>query len=241
MGKQHQTHQPKEGETLNRGSNRFVITGLPRSRTAWMSMYFQGLRNINCLHEPVRHLPTKESLEEYLSKDNYNGGSSNKDNYNYNGVSTSGFSLWEKECKKLFFKSKCVIILREPIDVIQSLSKMKGVRDIEDNEMIVYNQMNELLLQTSQNYLRMDTITVRYEELDSKETMKKVHKHLLPTVKWCEDYWEQMNELNITINEEKSIMMEKPKLTEYHKLNPNTETLQDKILFKVKRMLEEVG
>lgn len=242
MGQQHQTPQPKEGETVS-NTNAFLITGLPRSRTAWMSMYFQGLRNTKCLHEPVRHLPTKESIQEYLS--NKPEGFNEYSKYyrgvtSYRGISTSGFTMWEDECKELFYKGKCVIILREPIDVIMSLSKMEGVRDTEDNTRITYNQMNELLLQTAQNYLRMDTITVPYEELDCKETMKMVHQHLVPTVEWCEDYWEQMNELNITINERKSIMVEKPKLAEYQKLNPEKETLQDKLLYKVKEMLGEV-
>jgi len=237
MVQQHLTPQQGEEEIVSK-MNTFLITGLPRSRTAWMSMYFQGLRNTKCLHEPVRHLPIKESIQEYLSKKP--NGWLEYQKY-YRGISTSGFSLWEGECKELFYKGKCVIILREPIDVIMSLSKMEGVRDTEDNARITYNQMNELLLQTAQNYLRMDTITVQYEDLDCKETMKKVHKHLVPTIEWCDDYWEQMNELNITINEQKSIMMEKPKLTEYHKLNPNKQTLQDKLLYKVKEMLGEVG
>jgi len=86
-------------------SNNFLITGLPRSRTAWFSAYLtQG--EVLCTHEAIA---LKLPLES--------------ENHKYVGTSDSGYVLdreWMDEHKDI----KIVIIERDTQECIDSLNKL---------------------------------------------------------------------------------------------------------------------
>ena len=91
-------------------TNPVLITGLPRSRTAWLSIAASMMGNAICLHEPVRDCATwQESL-----------GTWRRSGYAYSGISdhAMGFHLPHILCE---YKPNTLVIHRRQTDVYSSL------------------------------------------------------------------------------------------------------------------------
>ncbi len=118
--------------------NPFFITGLPRSRTAWMAAFLTG-GDILCHHELMKYCPTREVFFQSFRHPTLRIGNSDS------GLPVTGF-------QEAFPASKTVIIERHIEDVYNSLhdieipvgmdwlvdmnsrlSKLKGLRVEFDN------------------------------------------------------------------------------------------------------------
>lgn len=92
--------------------NRFVITGLPRSRTAWFSAYLSS-GDVFCYHEAIRD---ERPLEGYP----------------HTGTADCGYLLCPDWVESIG-EHKLVVIHRNPANVVNSLKKM-GIGNKEEYE-----------------------------------------------------------------------------------------------------------
>jgi len=99
----------------------FVITGLPRTRTAWFAAYFSQGKTI-CYHEATAH-----------------GNNMKNPNYHHVGTADSGYVLMPEWVETLG-EHKIVTIHRPVDDVAESLSDIN-----QDNTMWLLNRMVPIL------------------------------------------------------------------------------------------------
>jgi len=168
---------------------KFLITGLPRSRTAWISAYFQGLDGVSCFHEPETQVFSFDCLIEYID-DVFT---------EYTGVSSSGMAVWTAFEFITFSGCKSLIIDRSIEDVIQSLSNANiGIGNEENRKICDY--VIELY---DRMHFETDCMQITYEALDDSYWMEKIQNHLVPGVPFSYKYWESIMEMNIQVDMKK--------------------------------------
>lgn len=94
----------------------FFITGLPRSRTAWLANFMSSGKSI-CYHEGIDGC---HSIEDYQKKMSING-------YKYIGDSDTGLPILDFQ--PIYPDSPVVIIRRDKQEVAESLVGMYGEQD----------------------------------------------------------------------------------------------------------------
>jgi len=122
------------------------ILSLPRSRTAWLTVYFNGA-GVPCFHDAWRHVKTIKGLRKEME--------GTKSEYVVNADSSN--ILFYNEIKEEFPNAKFITILRNPIKVQQSLSKTYG-----HVSMAVINKLYFDILCAEANY------TADYDTWDSE-------------------------------------------------------------------------
>ncbi len=85
----------------------FFITGLPRSRTAWMAAFLSGA-GVMCWHELLKHCATREAFYRGMRHPEYRVGDSD-----------CGLPVTDFQAR--FPKAKTVVIERDPVEVLASL------------------------------------------------------------------------------------------------------------------------
>ncbi len=96
---------------------KFLITGLPRSRTAWLAAIL-STEKILCWHEPINKFGSVGAVKAML--DNLEG-------YQAIGISDSSVGLEADFYMAYFYEYPIVIINRKESEVITSLSKFLGI------------------------------------------------------------------------------------------------------------------
>ena len=164
----------------------FLITGLPRSRTAWIAQYFQGLEGVSCFHEPESKENDIASVLDRLS-----------DVYGlYSGISSSAISFWTDNELKSFNGCKSLIIERNIDDVIESLNKAEmGLSEDTNIKICDYIIKSYERIEKS-----TDCMKIKYGNLDDPYYMKSIQNHLTPQTMFDYKYWEYMMEANIQID-----------------------------------------
>lgn len=95
-------------------NRKFLITGLPRSRTAWFSVAMRG-KHSYCLHEPTADAQSYDDLLDMWSHPNWE----------YQGVSDSALGYWLPRIMR-DLEPKVLIVERPVDEVIASLERMVG-------------------------------------------------------------------------------------------------------------------
>lgn len=155
----------------------FLIVGLPRSRTAWLSVLCTTSESI-CYHdaiEGIRELP--QLIERYKS-----------DFYKHIGLADIGLGFflgWILE----HISPRTLIVDRDPSDVTEEMVKM-GLPRTNYADL-----MHERLLPFKDHPLVM---WVPYEALDKKRVIEKIYWHLMPGHAFDEERYEQLAKMNIT-------------------------------------------
>jgi hypothetical protein len=151
--------------------SKYFITGLPRSRTTWMSRYMP-----NCVHEPIAEMRNIENLIDVYAR--------------YDGVSDSGLGLWI-DWILANIKPKTLIIERDIGEVEKSLEAM-GMGLPRTN-------FCDLLLAKLNEFKDHPLVmTVPFAALGNERVMQRVWWHLLgPNVAFDEEYFHKMNAINI--------------------------------------------
>lgn len=106
--------------------NKFLITGLPRSRTAWLSALFSTERVI-CWHEPINKFGSIGAVKNML--DNLTG-------YQCVGISDSSVGIEADFYMSYFFEHRIVIINRKEDEVLKSLIKFLGINQSQSVKII---------------------------------------------------------------------------------------------------------
>jgi hypothetical protein len=163
----------------------FFVTGLPRSKTAWMSMYLSRGRHL-CHHE----LTAQYGINKCLA-------------FRHNpeiceGNSDSGLLVYYKECIERFPYSPWINIIRDYDDVIKSAIKW-GIP--EPNIRFAIKQQRELreMMHGSRHYLE---IPFDFNDLDLEEVCEHVG------LEYRQSHTDRMNQYNIQMSEyQKSKLM----------------------------------
>jgi hypothetical protein len=141
-----------------RNSNLFIVYGLPRSRTFWLSR-FLSYGDWNCGHDELRHLRSMDDVKSWFSQPN-------------TGTVETGAAPWWRLAPSGI---KTVTIRRNPADVIESLVRI-GFDRARVSELV-----RRLDAKLDQIEARVPgVLSVRYEDLDSEETCARIFEHCLP-------------------------------------------------------------
>jgi len=158
--------------------NPFLITGLPRSRTAWMSVFCTTVNSL-CYHEPIARMRQVEDLELLL----------NKPTPKFVGASDSalGFFLpWIMENLK-----PRVVIIDRPIEHVRRSVAELGVPHT--------NYIDVL----KQHLLRFrhhpDVLWIPFHALEEQRMVEKAFWHLLPGEIFDVERYELLAKMNITV------------------------------------------
>ena len=162
----------------------FFITGLPRTRTAWMSQFFTTNESY-CYHEALRKaVTTSKVADTMLCREEY-----------YVGNSDSSLPFYIDDMMEYFPDAPILIIERDVFEVDQSLRNLFG------------GNHDEILLKTMRQLDRIKdeyyTVSVNFEELDDPAVVEDVWKYLIPAIPFDKGHFERFNELNISINKKK--------------------------------------
>ena len=165
---------------------KYLITGLPRSRTAWMAEFMP-----NCAHEPVGYMQKIEDLQQVYS--------------DFDGVSDSGMGFWLGWILE-HIKPRTVIIER-PIEEVEASLMAMGTK------LPATNFCDLLLEELAKFHDHPLVMRVPFNALGNVRVMQKVWWHLLgASHPFDEQRFERMNALKIEtspiIYVERTIMQE---------------------------------
>jgi hypothetical protein len=159
----------------------FLITGLPRSRTAWLSVLATTGKSM-CYHHPT--FSKIEDLAPYYDHDSLD----------YVGVSYSmmGFFLpWILEN----IKPRTLIVMRNIDDVRASMDKI-GLN----------TEAVDVLRDTLIQYMKHPLVyVIPFPALDDTRVMSKAFAHLMPGMPFDETRFKQLCQLNIQMDVPKAI------------------------------------
>lgn len=154
----------------------FMITGLPRSRTAWMAA-FMTFGKVICTHEPIKTLSDKVQIPE-LFKSEY---------HTHIGISDSTAGFFMPEIMELV-RPATVIIVRPRHEVKASMKEIGLPCD---------RQIDMLCEELGIFKSHPDVITVAYDKLNDIRTMSKIWFHCLPGVPFDEERFANFKNLHI--------------------------------------------
>lgn len=157
-------------------ANNFLITGLPRSRTAWMAAYFSNYPAI-CHHEPLKML---SEISEFP-------GSMHSEFYPYVGASDSGAGFFLPWIMKNM--NPPTVIIERDIDEVERSMALIGFEIGKALDML-----RERLL-TFKNH--PSVLWVPFDSLNDKRIIRRIHSHLLPCVPFDDVRYEIFSDLRI--------------------------------------------
>ena len=164
--------------------NNFFITGLPRSRTAWLSTFFTG-NNCFCYHEVIRVSDGfDDAIQKLLNRKEM-----------YVGNSDSSLPIWMDKIDHILHRSPIVIIERNIDEVAHSLTKTFGKYD--------YTIVLDLTLkglETMKN--RYNYISVDYNKLNEQVYLEMIWNFCTPNIPFDKDKFETLKAINISINKD---------------------------------------
>ena len=167
---------------VNKLINKFFITGLPRSRTAWLSTFFTG-NNCFCYHEIIRvSKGFDDAIQKLLNRKEM-----------YVGNSDSSLPIWINEIDHILCDSPIVIIERDMGEVVHSLTKVFGK---DDYVRILDSTLKGL--ETIKN--RYNYISVDYNNLNEQACLEMIWNFCTPNIPFDKDKFEMLKAINISID-----------------------------------------
>lgn len=148
--------------------NVFYVTGLPRSRTAWLSVALSDWTRSACLHEPLARLDeyTPEVVLSMLDATRCPNV----------GIADSGLPVVAPDLPALI-PGPVLIVWRDPREVIASLTRYLG-----GDESVHAGGVAAMHARLGDFGRRHEHMMIAFEDLNSIEAMKRVWVHLLPSV-----------------------------------------------------------
>lgn len=157
-------------------AQKFLITGLPRCRTAWLSVLCT-IGGSMCYHEPMARMVDISDLEQIYSSEYYK----------HIGVADSGLGFFLDWILKNM-APRTLIVERDPKEVTESLFKLGVAR----------SNYSHLLLEKLQEFRDHPLVMwVPFEALNTKRVVQRVFWHLLPGMAFDEERYEQLEKTKI--------------------------------------------
>ena len=167
--------------------NNFFITGLPRSRTAWLSTFFTG-NNCFCYHEILR---VSNGFDDAIRR------LSNRKEM-YIGNSDSSLPVWIDKIDYILQDSPIVIIERNIDEVTNSLTNLFGKVDWTPSLDLTLKGLE--IIKKRYNYISID-----YNDLNKQSCLENIWDFCVPNIPFDKDKFEILKTINISIN--KSLYM----------------------------------
>ena len=168
------------------GSNQpFVIYGLPRSRTAWLSNLLT-YKEWECFHEPAIFMRSIADVKALLTSENI-------------GVADTGIAYGYHLIRHIVPKVREVVIIRPVDEVVQSVLKLDIEGIAKYNVDMLRRNMNyghRMLKKIAEN---PDTLVVKYSDLDKEEVIQNIWETCLP-YEFDRDRWLELRHKNIQID-----------------------------------------
>ncbi len=161
----------------------FIITGLPRSRTAWLAAACNTIPEAICWHEPMAWCADWASLQRLL----------NTSLYQYAGISDSlaGFRLSDLARET---KARVLIVARDKEDVRRSLDRL--FHGINASEMLE-ELGNRLGIKGGCGILEYRAYWIDYEELSNTRLVCAALRFLMPEATICHEKIAELQRLNV--------------------------------------------
>jgi len=146
----------------------FLITGLPRSRTAWMAAAAQNDKSV-CLHEPLRHAEKWTDVFDIAWA---------LKGFQYLGVSDHGLGFHLPEIMDRI--APRTLIIERPVDEVNASLALLG---------LPASNFCDLLMEVLDTCRHPNILRVKYAHLKSPEVVGRCLKHLMPDAKVS---WERL-------------------------------------------------
>lgn len=163
----------------------FIIYGLPRSRTAWLSM-FLTYKDWTCHHEKMMHMRRIGDFKELMSAPN-------------TGAAETGACYGRCLMKWFAPNLKEVVILRPVEEVMESLMKI----DMEGTFTFDRQKLQKLIEKGRRALDKIakdpKVLVIEYADLEKEETCKRLFEFCLP-YQFDREWWKYMDQKIITIN-----------------------------------------
>ena len=163
----------------------FIIYGLPRSRTKWLSTLLT-YGDIECIHEASIFVHSIEEMLHLFHSDNV-------------GFSDTAFSYGHALIRHFVPNVREVVIFRPVEEVMASIKK------IDVSDVAIYDFA---LLERNMRYgerclykiaQKPDVLVVNYKDLDNEEVCKEIFEHCLPEV-FDRSHWLNLKDRNVQVN-----------------------------------------
>lgn len=158
----------------------FMITGLPRSRTAWMANFFTAGKSF-CFHEAL----TLGNLDEVF-------GGVNKA---YVGNSDSGIPFFADKNNEIYSSARHVLIKRKKEEVAKSLQRL-FTEDVTPG-------LNACIEALERYEAEFKPFVVKFEDLHDEKIMRAIWEYCLPSESFDEERWRMLNDFKVEITESK--------------------------------------
>ena len=141
----------------------FLITGLPRTRTAWLANLFTA-NNAICFHEPSNDFRSLEEMKSYFDTLPYQ----------YVGISDSSIPFYWDFFKKIPAQ-KMVIVNRDENEVLNSLLKFTNAGLPVCKKMIEWGKSGLIKIKQEREFLEVD-----FDTLSNNNVVKRIWNYVLP-------------------------------------------------------------
>ena len=163
----------------------FLITGLPRSRTAWLAHLFT-MPGVWCEHEPSGRFESLSDLGDYFKPKSGSGWRI--------GAADHGLGWWLAEI--LHRWEPRVLLVERPVEEVYAALRGLGL-PAECMQYLLELKRREDLVRQHPNVL-----AVPFSKLDDHRTMQRAWFHLLPGVPFDESRFEYMRRFNIQLTDD---------------------------------------
>lgn len=182
----------------------FIIHGLARSRTAWLSE-FLTYEDHRCSHEIAMKMRVPQDIKDYFSVPNLGSCETG---------AAQGWWLIEHACPGI----KTVVIKRPVIEVVKSILDidLQGVAVYDPDLLLRHMEYGDRILDRISKY--PNVLTVNFHDLEKEETCKSIFEHCLP-YKFNIDWWKYLKDKNIQVSV-------KDVITYYHQHKQEIETFK---------------
>ena len=158
----------------------FVVFGLPRSRTTWLSK-FLSYGDWTCTHDELRHARTLDDIKTWMTLD-------------YTGSAETGAAPWWRLLPR---DMRCVVVRRDPAAVLDSFLRvpMRGVCVFDRQQL--QTRIAYLDRKLDQVAARMPKcVSVSFDDLAHEAACAHVFEHCL-TVQHDTVWWRAHDAINI--------------------------------------------
>ncbi|NUB27730.1 GNAT family N-acetyltransferase [Azospirillum brasilense] len=157
----------------------FIVFGMPRSRTAWLSR-FLTYGDWVCGHEELRHARSLDDVRSWLAQP-------------CTGTAETAAAPWWRLARHLRSDLRVVVVRRDVTDATDSLMWLGLFADRTAVERLML-RLDRKLEQISRRV--PDALSVRFEDLEREEVCAAVFEHCLP-YQHDPDWWKLWAPVNI--------------------------------------------
>lgn len=144
----------------------FIVFGLPRSRTAWLSA-FLSYRDWRCFHEVAITLRSIEEIKSFLGQPRI-------------GVAETAAAPGWKMLRHYFPEARIVVVHRPVEEVVDAMMNVDVSGIARYDPVLLERNMQRIDRSLDRIAAEPDVLTVGYADLDREEVCAAIFEHCLP-------------------------------------------------------------